>query len=177
MDRFSRNRCPGARGDSSASTQLRTDFVNFVYSPRGQCLRASIGNGLHALARESVAKEMMFLKSMSASSISQAGAWLEKHLRSFRLEKVNLPDELEEEEWLVQQQDGIFLARLGGWGASGEEIDHVVVVDSRKQLVYDPAECFAPKMGSATLRACVGDGVDLLGIPELHCLTKQPEGK
>ena len=50
-------------------------------------------------------------------------------------------------------------------------------VDSRNQLVYDPAECFALKMGSATLRACVGDGVDLLGIPELRRLTKQPEGK
>ena len=101
MDRFFKVRCPGARGDSSASTQLRTDVVNFVYSPRGQCPRASIGNGLHALAGESLAKEMMSLKSMSAPSISKAGAWLEKHLCAFRLERVNLPDELEEEEWLV----------------------------------------------------------------------------
>ena len=90
MDRFFRDRCPGARGDSSALTQLLTDVVNFFYSPRGQFLRASIGTGLHALAGDSVAKEMMFLKWMSASSISQAGTWLEKHLRAFRLEKVNL---------------------------------------------------------------------------------------
>ena len=177
MDKFFRVRCPGACGDSSASTQLRTDVVKFVYSPRGQRLRASIGNGLHPLAGESVAKEMMFLKSMLVSSISQAGTWLEKHLRAFRLEKDNLPDELEEEEWLVQQQDGIFLARRGRLDASGEEIDHVVVVDSRKQLDYDLAECVALKMGSVTLRACLGDGVDLLGIPELRRLTKQPKGK
>ena len=66
---------------------------------------------------------------------------------------------------------------LGGLDSSGEEIDHVVVVYYRKQLVYDPVQRFPLKMGSAKLHACVGDEVDLLGVPELRRLTMQPEGK
>lgn len=97
---FFRIRCPGARSDSSASIALRTDVVNFVYSSCWKCLRAFIGNGLQALVGKSIAKEIMVLKSMWASCISQTGAWLEKRLRAYRLDKVPLREYLKEEEWL-----------------------------------------------------------------------------
>lgn len=59
----------------------------------------------------------------------------------------------------------------------GDVSDHVVVIDANRELVSDPEEKYALKIDSRTLSACVGDGVQLLGIPEIILFVKQPVGK
>lgn len=177
MDHLFRLRCPGARGDSSATVLRHTTIRNFAFSPCGQCLRAAIGNGLYALAGEAAALTMMEINPMPAVSVAQASAWLEQQLGSFLLENVSILHGIHEEECLVSQNDGIFVSRLRGLDSSGEEIDHVVVLDAKRQLVRDLTERFAVKMDSGTLNARAGDGFDLFGILELRSITKHPFGK
>ena len=120
---------------------------------------------------------MMNIHPMPAVSVAQARAWHEQRLGSYCLEKVSVPIRFDEEDWLDSQLDGNFLFRLGIMDCSGEEIGHVVVLDTQRQLMYDYTERFALNIGPGTLSACLRHGVDLLGIPELRRLTKQPVGK
>ena len=100
MDPFFRLRCPGARGDSTATLHRHTNVRSFVLSPRGQYLRAAIGNGLYALAGEVAALALMTIHPLPAVSVAQAGMWLEQRLGSYRLENVPIPNRVDEEDWL-----------------------------------------------------------------------------
>lgn len=63
-----------------------------------------------------------------------------------------------------------FLGQDWRIGFFRENIYHFAVVDTRRKLVYDPAERFTLKIGSGTLRACVGDEVDPSVFPSFVAL-------
>ena len=80
---------------------------------------------------------MMIINPIPAVSVNQAGAWLEQRLGFYRLEKFPISNRVDEYKRLVSQHDWIFLSKLGRVDFSGEETNHVVVLDAKTQLVYD----------------------------------------
>lgn len=177
-DKFFTLSCPGHRGASHKASDFHVKEVStFVRAAFGQCLRAATANAIHALSGPDQALAMLQLGPISGNSLSNLGSWIEQRDGRYRLQKVKITGNFDEEEWLMCQREGIFLARLHGIDSTSEEIDHVVVIDASRKLVFDCIETHAMRFESNVLDSCVGDGFQFLCISELRKLVLQPVGK
>lgn len=173
-DKFFALSCPGHRpGSINAASFHIEETPIFVKATFGQCLQGAIANGIHALDGPDQTLLMLRLGPHSASSLLQAGAWIEHKVGRYGLQKVKLDGNLDEEEWLTRKRKGIFLARLHGIDAKSEEVDHVIAINSSRMQVYDCIERFAMPFERTALNVCVGDVVHLLGISELRQVVLQ----
>lgn len=122
----------------------------------------------------------MFSQTMvNARSLAHAGTEMEKTLRRFCLRNVrDIDDSASCISWLESQTNGIYLARLRGVGLEdGYEVDHVVVVDGGRKLIWDCVERYGIRLAPGMLSYCVGDSARLEGVKELKKFEEQPVKK
>lgn len=67
------------------------------------------------------------------------------------------------------------MVRLEGESRDRGFFDHVACIGARERVVWDCIERLAMRFTARTLDACVGDGVEIMGVTELRCLELQTE--
>lgn len=121
---------------------------------------------------------MKFLKTgnKTVKSFGQAGAWLESSIKTFCLR--NCESSLKDEaKWLLSQIEGEYFARLKSVSGEQLEVDHVIVVDASKEIVWNCVEDRGLKMDFSIFNDCVGDDAKYCVVLELKRLAKQPSAK
>lgn len=76
--------------------------------------------------------------------------------------------------WVFAQDSGIIFVRLIGRRRDSTAVDHVVVVDDAKKVVWDRAEEYGIKLRSGVFFLCVGEDASLLSFQEVKYLEKKP---
>lgn len=140
-------------------------------------MRAALENSLNAMGSEQLAMEFTESGDSGVKTLGEASRWLEVETRRFFLRNVYVPLRMEKEEWVVRKSEGVFLLRLQGNRRAVGEVDHVVVVDSAKKVIWDSVSEREIRMEVSAFEFCVGDYADLVGVQELKQICKKPEGK
>lgn len=168
---------PGDRSLSTIDERLKADRAIFCVSKHGYCARAAIANGLKALGDEDAAMRFLHFPPMGVRTLGGASRQLEESMRTYCLQNASIPSGYDKKEWLMQQRSGVFLVRLIGRRVDGTTVDHIIVVDAERRLVYDCAEEVALLMDSRVVHACVGSDARLEDISQIKKLARQPESK
>lgn len=72
--------------------------------------------------------EFLCRRGRGVKSLADACRCIEEDLRLLSLTKVNVPDEVELNNWLAGQDEAVFLVRIRGERMKGTEVDHIVVL-------------------------------------------------
>ena len=71
----------------------------------------------------------------------------------------------------------MYFVRLIGVDGDGGKFHHCVLLDTRREVVFDPCETKPLRSRDQVLRHCVGYGFELEEVPEVRKLVKQPKQK
>ena len=164
---------PGARTVSTQSwTRIHVSTEEtFMQADKGECLVAAVVNAVGILKGSLEAKEAeRKLKSSSRHyrSIASCARDIQLFCSGYDLRKVPRSSlasfNRNKLEWVCNLNRGVWLVRL----LRTDVIDHCIVVDGARRLVYDGAEKHAIRLSVDALIHCGGDKVEKLVIAEVR---------
>ena len=108
-DRFFTLSCPGDRGPSRHVAFLYSSLLVFARSRHGQCLRAALTNGIHALQGPEIALSVLQRGLMACQSLAEASFWVQNNIKVLGFRQIKVDCSMSEEEGLRHPRTGIYL--------------------------------------------------------------------
>lgn len=125
----------------------------FCQSEHSDYMRAALSNGIH-IHRPDEAERFLSLGSIPEKRFGTVNNWLRAPRFRYNLKQCTIglstPD-----EWVMGQQDGVYLLVLKGHEDVGDEIEHLIVVDSGTQTIIDSCEPNSLRLQWDALQRCV----------------------
>lgn len=172
----------GGPGDRTGSRDILKHVTQnrgevFMRAAEGECLTAALVNAVAVLEGPTVAtdvKRQLCESSLQYRSLASCGRVLHTLCRKFDLRKV--PKEYmqcfraDPFGWLGSLDWGVWIVRL----VKPRVLDHCIVVDGARKLIFDSAEQYPLRLSAEVLRLCGGGEGDKLHVAEAREV--HPEG-
>lgn len=134
----------------------------FCMATYANCLRAAVAN---AISTFSISDATVFLRSrpIPDEDFDTLTPWMEQNFKGYKLQecsyKPSLPD-----EWVMNQEDGVFVLILLGYNHEGCLVKHVVAIDASADTILDSCELNMLRFTWSALNECTVDYSFLCGI-------------
>lgn len=113
------------------------------------------------------AREFLRDKERWTEDLAGVARWLAPATRRSGLLSTKISRDVRMEEWLFQQNGGVFLMRLKGISMDDAVVAHVVVVEPTESVVCDCVDEYGIFLRHEALIVCVGDAAQLTHITQL----------
>lgn len=151
-DRFLKISSPGHPEACKDAVKFSlTEHPIYFHAKNGECLRAAVANVFHAITVAPVSCEMLSVGTNPEASLASCGVCLEQNVKTFRLQNPSMQADVEENDWLLRQNEDVFPVRLHGMDVDAEHVDHVIFVDAGRKLLWDSVEKCALRLDIAVL--------------------------